>query len=335
MYPIFAASDTGPLCSAYTDSLPSTEKATAFIDIVPPSTPAIAPTGNLHPDSIDEDSALSASASARASAFSILVSIDIVSLSSARATIASAPCPGDGRKSESASDLYFTSKSSLVLACVPKREDVNDVIVSSDGAKLSEIKSGGIIGTSSLRRAVQVSRKRPDLVVKPVRGNIDTRIKKIGDQYDAIILAQAGISRLDLDVKYKSLALSDFLPSPGQGALAIVARAEDKETISMLTKIENADARAEALAERALSSSIESGCRFPVGAIAGVDGGTISINAVAFSVDGKESVYAEQSGPVSEAAKIGYMAGKELKDGGIEKLALNWREKLAEWNKNG
>ena len=154
----------------------------------------------------------------------------------------------------------------LVLACVPKREDVNDVIVSSDGAKLSEIKSGGIIGTSSLRRAVQVSRKRPDLVVKPVRGNIDTRIKKIGDQYDAIILAQAGISRLDLDVKYKSLALSDFLPSPGQGALAIVARAEDKETISMLTKIENADARAEALAERALSSSIESGCRFPVGA---------------------------------------------------------------------
>ena len=133
----------------------------------------------------------------------------------------------------------------LVLACVPKREDVNDVIVSSDGAKLSEIKSGGIIGTSSLRRAVQVSRKRPDLVVKPVRGNIDTRIKKIGDQYDAIILAQAGISRLDLDVKYKSLALSDFLPSPGQGALAIVARAEDKETISMLTKIENADARAD------------------------------------------------------------------------------------------
>ena len=122
----------------------------------------------------------------------------------------------------------------LVLACVPKREDVNDVIVSSDGAKLSEIKSGGIIGTSSLRRAVQVSRKRPDLVVKPVRGNIDTRIKKIGDQYDAIILAQAGISRLDLDVKYKSLALSDFLPSPGQGALAIVARAEDKGTISML-----------------------------------------------------------------------------------------------------
>ena len=198
---------------------------------------------------------------------------------------------------------------------------------------LSEIKIGGIIGIVVFQSSTGL--KGPDLVVKPVRGNIDTRIKKIGDQYDAIILAQAGISRLDLDVKYKSLALSDFLPSPGQGALAIVARAEDKETISMLTKIENADARAEALAERALSSSIESGCRFPVGAIAGVDGGTISINAVAFSVDGKESVYAEQSGPVSEAAKIGYMAGKELKDGGIEKLALNWREKLAEWNKNG
>ncbi len=232
-------------------------------------------------------------------------------------------------------DVPTDLASGLVLACVPKREDVNDVIVSSDGVKLGDIKSGSVIGTSSLRRAVQVSRKRSDLEVKPVRGNIDTRIEKIGNEYDAVILAQAGITRLNIDAKYKPLSLSDFLPSPGQGALAIVARAEEKETISMLNKIESFDAKAEALAERALSASIESGCQFPVGAIAGVDAGIISINAVAYSVDGKEAIYAEQSGPVSEAAKIGYMAGKELTDGGVGKLASSWREKLAEWNKDG
>jgi hydroxymethylbilane synthase len=105
----------------------------------------------------------------------------------------------------------------LILASIPKREAVNDVFISSDGSTLDEIKEGSVIGTSSLRRAVQVSRKRPDVIVKPIRGNIETRIKKIsGENYDAIVLAQAGISRLGVDVKYTLLSIDDFSPSPGQ-----------------------------------------------------------------------------------------------------------------------
>ena len=109
-----------------------------------------------------------------------------------------------------------------------------------EGYNLKTIPLNAIVGTSSLRRAVQVSRIRPDIVVKPVRGNIETRISKVTDgKFDAIILAQAGISRLGLDVKHSVLSTKDFPPSPGQGALAIVCRADDDKTISMLKKIED------------------------------------------------------------------------------------------------
>ena len=137
----------------------------------------------------------------------------------------------------------------LVLACIPKRESPNDVFISSNGATLEKIDSGAIIGTSSLRRAVQIKRKRPDLVVKPIRGNIETRIKKIDEDYDAVVLARAGISRLKLDVNFSELSTDEFFPSPGQGALAIVARADDSETISLLKKIEDQNSRLEAEAE--------------------------------------------------------------------------------------
>ena len=134
---------------------------------------------------------------------------------------------------------------------------------------LDEIKAGSVVGTSSLRRAVQVSRKRPDVIVKPIRGNIETRIKKIsGDNYDAIVLAQAGISRLGVDVAYvTALTVDDFSPSPGQGAIAIVARVDDAQTIAMLKKIEDDDSRLEIEAERSLSDYVDSGCRFPLGCI--------------------------------------------------------------------
>ena len=132
----------------------------------------------------------------------------------------------------------------LTLACIPKRETVNDVIISKDGSNLDSIVSEGVVGTSSLRRAVQIMRKRPDLKVKPIRGNIETRIRKVSDSdYDAIVLAQAGISRLGLDVKYSKLSTDDFSPSPGQGALAIVARTDDSQTIEMLKKIEDSQSR--------------------------------------------------------------------------------------------
>jgi len=196
---------------------------------------------------------------------------------------------------------------SLTLACIPKREVVNDVFISSDGSTLENIKPGAVIGTSSLRRAVQVIRKRPDVTVKPIRGNIETRIKKVsGENYDAIVLAQAGITRLRVDVKYTPLSINDFSPSPGQGAIAIVARADDLQTISMLKKIEDADSRLEIEAERALSDYVDSGCRFPVGAYAKSNGTEMTLSVVAFSVDGKKSIQVNKTGDKNDPKSSNY-----------------------------
>jgi len=223
---------------------------------------------------------------------------------------------------------------SLILACIPKREVVNDVFISSDGSTLENIKAGAVIGTSSLRRAVQVIRKRSDVTVKPIRGNIETRIKKVsGENYDAIVLAQAGITRLGVDVKFTSLSIDDFSPSPGQGAIAIVARADDLQTISMLKKIEDADSRLEIEAERALSDYVDSGCRFPVGAYAKSNGTEMMLSVVAFSVDGKKSIQVKKSGDKNDPKFLGKLAGDELREKGVNELALNWREKVEEWNK--
>jgi hydroxymethylbilane synthase len=235
---------------------------------------------------------------------------------------------------DSLKDVPSEIDDSLILACIPKREVVNDVFISSDGSTLETIKPGAVIGTSSLRRAVQVTRKRSDVIVKPIRGNIETRIRKVSDEnYDAIILAQAGISRLGVDVKFTQLPIDDFSPSPGQGAIAIVARADDSQTISMLKKIEDADSRLEIEAERALSDFVDSGCRFPVGAYAKSNGSEMTLSVVAFSVDGKKSLQVNKTGNKKDPKSIGKSAGEELREKGVNELALNWREKVEEWNK--
>ena len=132
-------------------------------------------------------------------------------------------------------DVPSTLDPSLTIACVPKRESVNDVLITNNGYSLDSVPSDFVIGSSSLRRAVQISRKRPDLTVKPLRGNIETRINKVTqNQIDGIVLAKAGISRLNVDTKHTVLSKDEFLPSPGQGALAIVCRSDDEETLSLI-----------------------------------------------------------------------------------------------------
>ena len=231
-------------------------------------------------------------------------------------------------------DVPSELDSNLILACIPKREVANDVFISSDNSSLDNIKAGAVIGTSSLRRAVQVSRKRPDVVVKPIRGNIETRINKVsGSDFDGIVLAKAGITRLGVDVKYTELSVFDFSPSPGQGAIAIVAREDDTQTILMLKKIEDSDSRLEIEAERALSDYIDSGCRFPVGAYAKSDGTQMTLDVSIFSVDGKESLNVSVIGDKINPKSLGKSAGEQLREKGAQDLALNWREKVEEWNK--
>ena len=231
-------------------------------------------------------------------------------------------------------DVPSTLDPSLTIACVPKRESVNDVLITKDGYSLDSVPSGFVIGSSSLRRAVQISRKRPDLIVKPLRGNIETRINKVVEnQIDGIVLAKAGISRLSVDTKHTVLSKDEFLPSPGQGALAIVCRSDDEETIQMLKKIEDSNSRTEVDAERSLSEHIDSGCRFPVGAYATIKSNSLILKVGVYSMDGKKSILIEESGPIDNPFELGQKIGNELKSQGVSEIASNWREKLEEWNK--
>ena len=222
----------------------------------------------------------------------------------------------------------------LIISCIPKREAVNDVLITRDGFDIEEIPSGSVIGSSSLRRAVQVTRKRPDVIVKPVRGNIETRIKKVEEgKFDGIVLAQAGITRLGTDTKISKLPTNDFVPSPGQGALAIVSRKDNSSTLEMLKKIEDYRSRMEIEAERALSDSVDSGCRFPVGAVATSDANSLTLKVAVYSMDGKKSIILEKTGSIEEPHVLGRLLGDELRDRGVKEIASNWREELEEWNK--
>jgi hydroxymethylbilane synthase len=222
----------------------------------------------------------------------------------------------------------------LVIACVPKREEASDILISKDGKSLSTIKNGAVIGTSSLRRAVQIIRVRPDLVVKPIRGNIETRIKKIGTgEFDGIVLAQAGISRLGLDVNYEKLPIDTFPPSPGQGALAIVTRKDNHDLIKLLEKIEDPETRSAVEAERSLSMFVDSGCRFPVGALAQKIGNKLSLQVTVYSVDGTKHIMIKKESDPDSAVELGKQAAMELTSKGVSELAKDWREKVEEWNK--
>ena len=138
---------------------------------------------------------------------------------------------------------------------------------------------------------------------------------------------------MGLDVKHSVLSTKDFPPSPGQGALAIVCRVDDDKTISMLKKIEDKKSRTEIEAERALSEYVESGCRFPVGALAIADSSMLKLTVAAYSVDGKKSVILEKTGDTDKPKNLGQELGEELKKSGIAEIASNWRESLEEWNK--
>ena len=222
----------------------------------------------------------------------------------------------------------------LIIACIPKREAINDVLITRDGFDIDSIPSNSVIGSSSLRRAVQITRKRPDLNVKPVRGNIETRINKVVDgKFDGVVLAQAGITRLGTSVKLSKLSLDDFPPSPGQGALAIVCREDDSKTLEILQQIEDPKSRKEIEAERALSDSVDSGCRFPVGAFAVSDSNSLTLKVAVYSMDGKKSIILEKSDNINNAIELGKSLGDELKDRGVSEIASSWREELEEWNK--
>jgi hydroxymethylbilane synthase len=223
----------------------------------------------------------------------------------------------------------------LSVACIPKRASPNDVLVTDNGQKLKDLAPGSVVGTSSLRRAVQLTKTRVDLNVRPIRGNVETRVKKvISGEYDAAVLAEAGLSRLGMkDVIVQRFSIRDFVPAPGQGAIAIVCRSDDAALADMLQQIEDRHSRIAVLAERALIRKVEGGCRFPIGAVAIINEDKITLYASVFSADGKQSIHIKKSGTATKPEQLGSSVANMLVKQGAMDLAEGWRRAVDEWNK--
>jgi hydroxymethylbilane synthase len=202
----------------------------------------------------------------------------------------------------------------LCLPAFPPREDPADVIVTRSGEALAGLRTGAVVGTSSLRRAVLLRRLRADLCPAPIRGNVDTRLGKLRDgQYDAIVLARAGLRRLGHGLEHAhALPLDAFLPAPGQGILGVEARADDRRVLELLRHVDHTETRMQAEAERAFLRQLGAGCHTAVAGLARLDAGVLSLSGLVASVDGATVLAASMSGAPTAAEELGRKLADEL-----------------------
>jgi hydroxymethylbilane synthase len=223
-------------------------------------------------------------------------------------------------------DLPVENAAGLTIGCIPARAEVRDALISARGHTISTLPVNASVGTSSLRRAAQILSVRPDLRTESLRGNVDTRLRKALDgQYDAIILAGAGLTRLGLDKHVTEwIPLDVMLPAPGQGALAIQCRADDQTTLSLLAALEDDSTRKAVTAERAFLSGLGGGCFVPVAAYGNIKDPTsnvITLTGLVGSIDGKQMI--KVSGEESNALELGkHLADEAIAQGANEILAL-------------
>jgi hydroxymethylbilane synthase len=224
-------------------------------------------------------------------------------------------------------DLPMEIPEGLVVAAVPKRAPPRDALVSIKYKSLADLPLGAVIGSASPRRKAQVLFKRGDLDIQLIRGNVDTRIQKMRDgEYDAVILAESGIIRMGKeDVITELLTLEDFTPSACQGALAIVARADNKEAVETLGKITDSDAWTATLAERAFMTTVGGGCKTPVGVIVTVNEG-LELLASVLSPDGSVRFQYTKKGGIDDSEGFGHKAALDMLDLGGAKLIERWQE---------
>ncbi|OBB90959.1 hydroxymethylbilane synthase [Mycolicibacterium peregrinum] len=230
-------------------------------------------------------------------------------------------------------DLPTARDDRFVIAAVPRREDPRDALVARDGLVLGELPAGSVIGTSSARRAAQLRALGLGLEIRPLRGNLDTRLNRVtsGD-LDAIVVARAGLARIGrLDQVTESLEPVQMLPAPAQGALAVECRSGDTELISVLSELDDADTRAAVTAERTLLAELEAGCSAPVGAIAEVvesideDGNVfeeVSLRGCVATLDGSDVIRASGIGTPDRAADLGVSVAAELFELGARELLV-------------
>ena len=221
-------------------------------------------------------------------------------------------------------DLPVELPAGLALGAIPAREDACDALISRHGQKLKELPAGARVGTSSLRRSLQLRLLRSDLAVEPLRGNLDTRLRKLDEgRYDAIVVALAGLKRMGwADRATQVFSVEEMLPAIGQGALAIEARADDKELLAGLDCLRDPDTEAATQAERAFLRRLGGGCQVPLAAHARVKQEQLELAGVVVSLDAARAVRGVESGPQAEAETIGRrLAERLLKDGAQEILA--------------
>lgn len=222
----------------------------------------------------------------------------------------------------SVKDVPTDTPSRLMFPAVCKRADVRDCLVGARGAMLANLRQGARVGTGSLRRQAQLRHLRPDLDVRDLRGNVDTRLRKVeSGEYDAVMLSKAGLDRLGwTDRITEVMSPETFLPAVGQGAIAVECRLRDTEAGDMLTVLDDAEARTAIIAERALLSAMHGGCQVPLGAWARIERGELVMEACVCSVDGAQYVRKKATAPPDQAAELGGRMAKLLMEAGAQNI---------------
>jgi hydroxymethylbilane synthase len=219
-------------------------------------------------------------------------------------------------------DVPTETPAALKLPAILRRGDVRDCMVSRGRLMLAELPVGAIVGTSSLRRQAQLRRFRADLEVRDLRGNVDTRLRKVEEsELDAVVIARAGVERLNAAAKISETFSTDvMLPAVGQGALCIETRADDADLARILGALEDSETRACVTAERALLARLEGGCQVPLGALAHVEGEGLVLEACVLALDGSESIRRIAQGSARAPGMLGIQLAQELLGAGAGRL---------------
>ena len=231
----------------------------------------------------------------------------------------------DGRADiavHSMKDVPMEFPEGLCLAVIAEREDPRDAFVSNKYSSIDKLPKGAIVGTSSLRRQCQVRAKRPDLQIKDLRGNVGSRLGKLdADEYDAIILASAGLIRLKLPERIASFIEPEIiLPAAGQGAVGIECRQDDRETLAILSVLNHQTTNYRVKAERAMNCHLQGGCQVPIGAFAEIEGDDLSMRGLVGSLDGKILLEDAVAGSVNDAEALGVELAEKLLAAGADKI---------------
>jgi hydroxymethylbilane synthase len=210
----------------------------------------------------------------------------------------------------------------MSFPAICRREDVRDCLVSGNGATLASLRQGARVGTGSLRRQAQLRHARPDLDVRDLRGNVDTRLRKVeSGEYDAVMLAKAGLDRLGWTHRISETLSPDVcMPAVGQGALGIECRASDAETSAALDKLNDAETRSAIVAERSLLSVLQGGCQVPLGAWARMEGNELVLDACVCSIDGLQYVKQRATAPPEQARGLGERMAHLLIEAGAQNI---------------